>query len=87
MPNNDCRYCGQPLNISQYSSDKRWKSCPLCSQKAGEHIFYPYETFGFTEQRVTYNNPDGIQSYCPPCRPQGASGGPYAGHKKGSELH
>lgn len=64
----NCRYCGRPLDESIRSGE--YKSCPNCSQSNdyGEHIFYPNEKFGFTDKRISSNNPDGIQSWCEPCR-------------------
>jgi len=77
-----CKHCELPLKDSQERGG--YKSCPKCSRRAGEHIYYPKSSFGFTEKRVTANHPDGIQSYCEPCR--GTSTGPYPGHKKCSEV-
>ena len=77
-----CRHCGRPLEISlEYENDK---SCPNCSQKAGEHIFYPKACFGYTQKRVTANNPAGIQSWCTRCREKKC--GPYADGKRCSEF-
>ena len=44
----NCRICGKSLNISQYSEDGKYKSCPSCSQNNGkEHVYYEYpEHFG-----------------------------------------
>lgn len=62
----NCKYCGKPLNKSQYSSDETYKSCPRCSEIDGnEHIFFPYPiTFGDTTKRSSDNHPDGPQSWC-----------------------
>ena len=67
-----CKTCSRPLEIAQYSEDGKYKSCPKCSTNNGqEHIFYPSNEFGYTDHRVTINNPRGIQSWCPPCRGRG----------------
>ncbi len=72
-----CKKCIRPLNEAQYSTDGKYKSCPKCSKVNGkEHVFYPCDHFGYTDHRVTSNNPDGIQSWCPPCRGRGKSIGP-----------
>lgn len=64
-----CSNCTRPLKISQYSKDGNYKSCPKCSTDNGkEHVFYPVDHFGYTDLRITGNNPNGIQSWCPPCR-------------------
>lgn len=65
-----CKVCGLPLNESQWSKDKEYKSCPKCSTKNGEeHIYYKYpENFGITPKRASTNYPEGPQSYCVPCR-------------------
>ena len=65
-----CEICGKPLNESQYSNDKRYKSCPKCSTKNGkQHVYYTYpESFGVTNTRTTKNSPEGAQSYCTSCR-------------------
>lgn len=64
-----CKCCGGRLDLAVEKGD--YKSCPKCSQKAGVHIFYAKEKFGWTEKRVTVNNPDGIQSWCARCRSNG----------------
>ncbi|MBA3670533.1 MAG: DUF3553 domain-containing protein [Gemmatimonadaceae bacterium] len=65
-----CATCIRPLNRSQYSEDKKLKSCPRCSSKDGrEHVFYDYpDAFGQTDARVSDASPDGAQSYCATCR-------------------
>lgn len=73
-----CKFCGKPLAKSVYSRDRKYKSCPRCSQSNGEyHVFYRYPSdFGTTELRATQSCPDGPQSYCAKCRSsQKASGG------------
>ena len=62
----NCRFCGKPLNKSQYNYDETLKSCPRCSEIDGkEHIYYPYpENFGDTPKRSSDNHPDGPQSHC-----------------------
>lgn len=77
-----CKHCGRPLNEAQERGD--YKSCPHCSQNSDEHIFYPKAKFGWTEKRVTPNNPTGIQSWCAACR--GNHIGPYSDAVKCSEL-
>lgn len=68
-----CACCGVLLDKAiEYQN---YKSCPKCSQNAGEHIFYPKARFGWTTKRVTVNNPDGIQSWCTRCRSNDT--GPY----------
>lgn len=66
----NCKYCGRPLNESQYNQDKTLKSCPKCSVIDGEeHIFLSYpDSFGVTEKRISSKNLDGTQSYCQPHR-------------------
>lgn len=51
MSTKNCKVCGLPLNQSQRSADRKYKSCPKCSTKNGnEHIYYKYpENFGNTE--------------------------------------
>lgn len=69
-----CKVCLRPLEVAQYSVDGTFKSCPNCSTNNGqEHIFYHCDYFGYTDHRITGNNPDGIQSWCPPCRGRGSS--------------
>jgi hypothetical protein len=65
-----CLDCGLPLNRSQYSPDRRWKSCPKCSATDGEqHVFLEYpDAFGVSEARETDDSPDGAKSYCVACR-------------------
>jgi hypothetical protein len=65
-----CFACNRALNRSQYSEDKKLKSCPRCSTKGGrEHVFYDYpDAFGQTDARVSETTPDGAQSYCATCR-------------------
>ena len=65
-----CATCNRALNRSQYSEDKKLKSCPRCSSKDGrEHVFYDYpDAFGQTDARVSDASPDGAQSYCATCR-------------------
>lgn len=66
-----CKHCGRPLKDSQERTvgTIEYKSCPSCSQANGEeHIFYKRDLFGYTDRRVTRNTPDGVQSYCVPCR-------------------
>lgn len=74
---NICASCGKPLNKSQFSKNRDYKSCPNCSVNNGmEHVFYPYPTnFGTTQLRITPKTPDGAQSYCYRCR--GGDEGPY----------
>lgn len=66
-----CTVCNRPLHESQrltYNGIKI-KSCPKCSVINGkEHVYYEEHIFGFTDKRITQDNPDGIQSYCEPCR-------------------
>ena len=61
-----CKYCGKPLNQSQYNEDESYKSCPRCSKIDGEeHIYFPYPgCFGDTPKRSSDKHPDGPQSYC-----------------------
>jgi hypothetical protein len=77
-----CKYCGLPLKDAQEYGN--YKSCPRCSQNSDEHIFYIESMFGWTEKRVTVNNPTGVQSWCARCRGNGT--GPYADGIKCSEL-
>lgn len=83
-----CKHCGKPLNKSQYSKNRQFKSCPKCSSKDGqEHIYYPYPgAFGTSIERESSCQPDGPQSWCTSCRPQDSVGGPYLGAKRCSEL-
>lgn len=68
-----CAACGGQLNRTRYSTDGRWKSCPRCSSLQGTaHLYRRYpDDFGTTNERVTDDNPDGIQSYCQECRQKG----------------
>lgn len=43
-----CKCCGGRLDLAVEKGD--YKSCPKCSQKAGVHIFYAKEKFGWTEK-------------------------------------
>ncbi|SHJ93058.1 hypothetical protein [Paramaledivibacter caminithermalis] len=66
-----CRVCNKPLHESQRLTHNgiKIKSCPKCSTLNGkEHVYYEEHVFGFTDERITHNNTDGIQSYCAPCR-------------------
>ena len=69
-----CAACGGQLNRSRYSTDGRWKACPRRSSLHGaEHLYRRYpDDFGTSTERVTDDNPDGIQSYCHDCRQQGS---------------
>lgn len=78
-----CRHCGLPLAEAQTRGD--YKSCPQCSQRCGEHVFYPTIKFGWTERRITDNNPTGIQSWCTRCR--GNQHGPYPDGIKCSDFN
>ena len=66
----NCRICGKSLNISQYSEDGKYKSCPSCSQNNGkEHVYYEYpEHFGTTPKRESSKRPEGPQSHFESCR-------------------
>lgn len=77
-----CKHCQQPLDVSQTRGE--YKSCPNCSQNSDEHIFYPSSSFGWTEKRVTPNNPTGIHSWCTRCRGNGT--GPYSDGIKCSNM-
>jgi hypothetical protein len=68
-----CTCCGVDLSIAIRSADNTLKSCPRCSQTHGSlHIFRRLvEDFGFTDRRVTANNPDGVHSHCIDCRNKG----------------
>jgi len=78
-----CKHCGLPLENAQERGG--YKSCPHCSQNYEEHIFYSKAMFGWTEKRVTSNNPTGIQSWCTRCRGND-NGGPYADGIKCSDM-
>ncbi|MCD5413616.1 MAG: hypothetical protein LR001_01235 [Clostridiales bacterium] len=76
MKNEICQACGLKLKESQRATihRKNYKSCPNCSIENGdEHVYYLDELFGTSEKRGTINNPDGIQSYCTPCRGEEAN--------------
>ena len=78
-----CPTCHKPLNESQYHG--AYKSCPLCSQNAGIHIYYLYpDAFGKTPLRATPAHPDGPQSYCQNCR--GGRVGPFANGLKCGQI-
>lgn len=74
-----CSKCTKSLSISQevFVNGVRYKSCPCCSQAAGEHVFYPLDKkhFGFSKLRATPNFPDGRQSHCTSCRHDGHRAG------------
>lgn len=62
-----------------------YKSCPRCSQNAGEHVFYECpEAFGRTEKRITNYNLMGLQSRCSKCRSN--KQGPHANAIMCSEV-
>lgn len=65
-----CKHCNQDLDKSVYRDDKKYKSCPNCSQNDGhEHIFYEYPSrFGQSVKRSSRRHPDGPQSHCIECR-------------------
>lgn len=80
----NCKHCGLPLDQAQLKDN--YKSCPCCSKSDGnEHIFYLKDIFGWTEKRITSYNPEGIQSWCTPCR--GEHQGPHKGAVKCSDLN
>lgn len=59
--------CGLPLeeSVIMVTGAERLKSCPHCSQLAGQHQFHREVDFG------TRNMGDGrhiVQSWCPECR-------------------
>lgn len=70
MENKNCKHCGKPLSESIYSKDRKYKSCPRCSEQNGNyHVFHQYpDDFGTTERRSTSIHPEGPQSYCVECR-------------------
>lgn len=67
----NCNFCGNPLSDVQYLlvKDVVYKSCPNCSVDSKQHIHYfcP-NAFGTTAERVTANNPMGLQEHCAKCR-------------------
>lgn len=79
-----CKHCKKELNESQTIGD--YKSCPNCSvrSKEQEHIFYLRSFFGNTPKRETPANPDGVHSWCPPCRNN--NDGPHDGYIKCSDF-
>ena len=92
---------GYPVTGLQY------KSCPWCSQLDGTQLIFRVARrgsmarskvnsgFGFTPQRVSGNNPDGIQTWCVKCRaepkpsslPQGGLGSSELIQKHGKILN
>lgn len=68
-----CLCCGVGLSVGIRSKDNVLKACPRCSQTHGSmHVFRRIvEDFGFTEHRITANNPDGVHSHCIDCRNRG----------------
>ena len=62
-----CRACKKPLkdSLSQGTGELLLKSCPRCSRKAGEHIYYPEDKFGHRKPRV---GGEYIESWCTACR-------------------
>lgn len=66
----NCTICNRPLNESVFNNDRTKKSCPSCSTKNGlQHVYYDFpQGFGTSSKRTTAMNPEGIQSYCTPCR-------------------
>lgn len=70
-----CEVCNKPLNRSQRSRDRKWKSCPKCSALDGvHHVYYEYpDAFGESDARVSDGDPAGAQSYCTACRGRGGS--------------
>lgn len=74
----ECVWCKNDIKEAQYMlmDNEIYKSCPGCSTKSEEHIFYKCpEFFGFTAARITKNNPIGLQSHCVSCR--GGKEGPH----------
>lgn len=66
-----CDSCENKLKDAKYLwiNERIYKSCPACSNNAGEDIFYRCpEDFGTTKKRISSNNPAGLQSYCSKCR-------------------
>ncbi len=61
-----CPHCDYVLNRSLRRGD--YKSCPNCSAAKGTHVYY-YEAgaFGYSDARVSNNNPYGVQSHCDAC--------------------
>lgn len=64
----NCVHCGEGLRKSIYADGGETKSCPSCSRRVGEHVYYELEDFGITNMWPTPTNPTGSQSYCAHCR-------------------
>lgn len=82
-----CRTCKKDIAQARYVllGEQVYKSCPECSKRVGEHVFYPCpEDFGMTKKRMTDNNPLGLQSHCTKCR--GNNKGPHSHAVNCSEL-
>lgn len=78
-----CVVCNKPLGESQMMQGL--KSCPHCSQRGAEHVFYAPLCFGFTALRSSAAKPDGPQSWCTICR-SGGWGGQYPGAVTCNEM-
>ena len=66
-----CNCCNNILADSIYLllNEQCYKSCPKCSQRVGQHVFYHCpDKFGSTSARASENSPMGIQSQCSKCR-------------------
>jgi len=66
-----CTSCGQHLEEALYASaggtgNFSLKSCPSCSAREGEHLYYPQDAFGFR----TVGDGKYAQSWCASCRGQ-----------------
>lgn len=50
----ECSTCQQPLHdsLAIQKNGKAFKSCPLCSSKAGKHVFYKYDDFGIRNTEI-----------------------------------
>jgi hypothetical protein len=60
-----CAGCRESLNRSQYREDGL-KSCPKCSLRAGQHVFYRLGHFGM--RRPARATEPIMQSWCRDCR-------------------
>ena len=63
-----CTACGKDLEIRIERPDEGLASCPGCSRRAGEHIYYAVTHFAWSN---CAGKPVSM-SYCFRCRPGGA---------------
>jgi hypothetical protein len=62
-----CEHCDRILSRSQFSNDRKWKSCPCCSRRHGHlHVFRGFPAAFRLRNMPAY--PHYPQSHCVRCR-------------------